>query len=260
MTHHRLDSYIEAARDDQGNDDQSAGAQRRLVERLDEVRRKKHSPVRDWGLATAAMLMILLIPLMLLLPGSNGGVAFAEVQSFFSDFQTMRARMTTQMNGNTVLEMDIEVDGQRRTRLDSGDDFSLIIDPNQQAMLQLFHRHQHAVRVPLQGEGRATPAQHLDWLARLREYQGRARLIDEVRTIDGIEVFGFRLTDQAVDMTLWASQQARPVLLEMNAGPEAAAATTQIQFSFDQPVNPERFSLTVPEGYAVHAGGDADPD
>lgn len=258
MTHHPLDRYTEAVRGDQPAASQSDQAQRRLMARIDEARHTDRFPVTAWRWATAAVLAILMVPVLVMMPGSNGSIAFADVQSYFTDFQTMSARMTTSMNDNTILAMDIVVDAQDRVRLDSGDDFSFIIDPNQQVMLQLFHQHQRAVRVPIQDDGAGTPEEALDWLEQIREYQGQSRLLEEVRTVEGVEVFGFRMTDQAIDMTLWATEQGRPVLLEMHTGPEAAAATTQIRFSFDQPVDPERFSLTVPEGYSVNTGVDED--
>lgn len=258
MSNHPLDRYTESVRRDQPSAGQSDRAQRRLMARLDESRQAKRSTAGPWRWAAAAALAILVLPLLLMLPSPNGSIAFAQVQSYFTDFQTMKARMTTQMNGETVLAMDIFVDEQDRVRLDSGDSFSFIIDPDRELMLQLFHQHRRAVRVPLESDAPDEPAQALDWLQQIRQYQGQARLIDEVRLIDGVEAFGFRLTDQAVDMTLWASDRGRPILLEMQTGPEGAAARTQIRFSFDQPVDPQRFSLDVPAGYSVAFGYDED--
>ncbi len=258
MINHPLDRYTEAVRDDGPAIHESDRAQRRLMARLDEARRPRRTPAVAWRWATAAVLAILMVPVLVMMPGSNGGVAFADVQSWFTDFRTMSARMTTQLNGNTMLVMDIVVDEKDRARLDSGDDLSFIIDPNRKVMLHLFHRQQRAFRVPIQDDGSTTPAPALDWLAEIREYQGRSRLIEEVRSIDGVEVFGFRLTDKAIDMTLWATEQGRPVLLEMDTGPEGATATTQIRFSFDQPVDAERFSLEVPEGYSMSTEVDKD--
>ncbi|WP_376692434.1 LolA family protein [Wenzhouxiangella sp. EGI_FJ10409] len=226
--------------------------------RLDETRRAPRSTMTARRWATAGVLAILMVPVLVMMPSSNGSVAFAEVQAYFNDFRTMSARMTTKMNGDVVLTMDIVVDAQDRVRLDSGDQFSFIIDPNRQVMLQLFHPQQIAVRVPIQDDDSAASAPALDWLAEIREYQGQSRLIEEVRTIDDEAVLGFRLTDRAVDMTLWATEQGRPVLLEMETGPEGAAATTEIRFSFDQPLDPDRISLAVPQGYSLSAEVDDD--
>lgn len=253
---HPLDRYTEAVLSDGPDAGQSDAAQRHLMARIEASRNSRRSPAPAWRWATAAVLVILVVPVLVMMPGSNGSVAFAEVQSYFTDFETMQARMTTRMNGNTVLAMDIVVDEHDRVRLDSGSDFSFVIDPNQQVMLQLFHAHKRAVRVPLQGDEPADAEAAIDWLDRIREYQGQSRLVEESRTIDGSEAFGFRMTDQAVDMTLWATEAGRPVLLEMRTGPESALATTEIRFSFDEPVSPERFSLVAPEGYAVHTGSD----
>ena len=258
VSNHPLEHYVEAVRRDEPAASESDHAQRRLMARIDQARDDKRSPVAVWGWATAAVLAILVVPVLVMMPGSNGGVAFAEVQSYFTDFRTMTARMTTKMNGNTVLAMDIVVDDQDRVRVDSGDDFSLIIDPHRGMMLQLFHRHQRALRVPIDGDDATASDPALDWLEQIREYQGQARLLDETRTVEGVEVSGFRLTDHAVDMTLWATGQGRPVLLEMHTGPEAAVSTTRIEFSFDQPVDADRFSLTVPTSYEVETRLDED--
>ena len=258
MSNHPLERYVDAVRCDQPAASESDDAQRRLMARIDRARTDKRSPAVAWGWATAAVLALLVVPVLVMMPGSNGAVAFAEVQSYFTDFRTMKARMTTQMNGNTVLAMDIVVDGQGRVRVDSVDDFSLIIDPNQGRMLQLFHRHQRALRVPIEGGDRTASDPALDWLEQIREYQGQARLLDETRTVLGVEVFGFRLTDHAVDMTLWATEQGHPMLLEMQTGPEAAVATTRIEFSFDQPVDTDLFSLAVPASYELETRLDED--
>jgi hypothetical protein len=251
MKDHPLKTYIDAVRDDEPETGLADGAQRRLMNRLDESPGNKPAKVAPWGWATAAALAILVVPLLVMMPGSNGSLAFAEVQSFFTDFRTMHARLTTSVNGNEVMAMEIVVDDQDRARIDSGEAFSFIVDPNEQVMLQLFHQAGRAVRVPLNDDGAQEETTGLDWLSEIREYQGQARLIEETRRIDGSEVFGFRLTERAIDMTLWATESGRPVLLEMHTGREAMPATTRIRFDFDQPVDAERFSLDVPAGYSV---------
>jgi hypothetical protein len=258
MLNHPLDRYTEAVRGDRPEAVQADGAQRRLMARIGEAREAGQSPNRGWRWAAAAALAILMVPVLVMMPGSNDGLAFAQVQSYFTGFETMSARMTTRMNGGTVVAMDIAVDERNRTRLDSGEAFSFIIDPHENAMMQLFHQQQLAVRVPIEGAHSHGPAEAMGWLEEIREYQGQARLIDQERTIDGDEVFGFRLTGHAVDMTLWATGSGRPVLLEMQTGPESASAATTIEFSFDQPMDPERFSLTAPAGYSVTNNVDTD--
>jgi len=251
MKEHPLKPYIDAVRDDAPEPGRADAAQRRLMNRLDESSPNRPANVAPWGWATAAALALLVVPLLVMMPGSNGSLAFAEVQSFFNDFRTMHARLTTSMNGNEIMAMDIVVDGQDRTRIDSGEAFSFIVDPNEQVMLQLFHDAGRAVRVPLDEDGAPEETTGMEWLAEIRDYQGQARLIDETRRIDGAEVFGFRLTERAIDMTLWATESGWPVLLEMNTGHEAAPTTTRIRFDFDRPVDADRFSLDVPSGYEV---------
>lgn len=259
MNEHPLKPYIDAVSADDSEDAAADVAQRRLLHRLDEAANSKSANSAPWRLhrgwklpaAAAAVLAVLMVPMLMTVPGSNSSLAFAEVQSFFTDFRTMHARLTTSMNGNQVMSMDIVIDEQDRARIDSGDALTLIVDPNRQEMLQLFHGAGLAARVPLtegDAEGQETG---LEWLAEIREYQGQARLIDEVRLIEGDEAYGFRLTQHAIDMTLWATESGRPVLLEMQTGNEAAPITTRIQFDFARAVDPERFSLDVPSGYTV---------
>lgn len=255
MNEHDLKPYIDAVRNDAPESAAADAAQRRLMNRLDESTSGSSEGAR-WGwrlpAAAAAVLAVLMVPMLMTVPGSNGGLAFAQVQSFFSEFRTMHARMTTSMNGNEILAMEIVVDDQDRARIDSGDALTIIVDPNRQEMLQLFHDAGMAARVPLTADAEEDTT-GLDWLAEIREYQGQARLIEETRVIDGDEVYGFRLTQQAIDMTLWATESGRPVLLEMDTGPEAAPTTTELRFEFDRPVDPQLFSLDAPAGYVVEA-------
>jgi outer membrane lipoprotein-sorting protein len=253
MNNDPLKSYIDAVHNDTPDATTTDAAQRRLMTGLDAKTSSTRSQSGGWGLraTAAAALAVLILPVLLLVPGSNGGVAFADIQAFFNDFRTMHARMTTSMNGNEIMTVDVYVDDQDRARVDSGGIVSLIVDPNRQEMLQLFHSAGRAALVPLTDEGTQDEETGLEWLEDIREYQGQARLIDETRVIGGEEVFGFRLTQRAIDMTLWATDSGKPVLLEMDTGSEAAPITTRIQFEFDGAVDAERFSLEVPAGYEV---------
>jgi outer membrane lipoprotein-sorting protein len=257
MNEHPLKPYIDAVRDDAPESSAIDAAQRRLMQRLDGSAQKKSATPSRWGwavpAAAAAVLAVLVAPLLLTVPGSNGSLAFADVQSFFTTFRTMHARMTTTMNGNEILSMNIVVDDQDRARIDSGEAFTFIVDPNRKEMLQLFHDARRAALVPLTRDRGHAQNSGLDWLAEIREYQGQARRIEETRLIDGDEVFGFRLTQRAIDMTLWATESGQPVLLEMETGHEVAPTITKIRFDFDRPVDSEQFSLDVPTGYTIES-------
>lgn len=261
MNEHPLKPYIDALRDDAPEPAAADAAQRRLMNRLDRST-PRDSKAKGWGwrlpAAAAAVLAVLMVPLLMTVPGTNGSLAFAEIQSFFTDFRTLHARLTTSMNGKEILSMEIVVDDEGRARIDSGESLSIIVDPNRQEMLQLFHDAGMAARVPLPQDADPAETTGLEWLEEIRQYQGQARLLERTRVIDGDEVFGFRLTQRAIDMTLWATGSGRPVLLEMETGHEVAPTITRIRFDFDPPVDPERFSLDVPAGYAARTRRDDD--
>ena len=85
-----------------------------------------------------------------------------------------------------------------------------------------------------QGEG-------LEWFVELREFQGLATPIDQIRSIDGEEVQGFHLTLDGLDLTLWATRDNdRPVLLE---GTLPGGLAIESRLWFDEPIDPSLFSI-----------------
>ena len=207
---------------------------------------------------TAALLML---PLLLIwLPGSMGSVAFADVQRYFNQFDSMIVQLTTTMAGEPINEMTVRLDSDNRTRLDSGDAFTFIIDPRQDEMLQLFHDAKLASRAPLESRQAGREVARLGWLDDLRSFQ--AELLDTKRTIAGRDAVGFALQSGGLDMILWAAEDGEPLRLEMQ--PEAHAGPTGIEirvdFSFDQPLDPRLFSLEPPPGYRIQHTGSAPLD
>ena len=81
----------------------------------------------------------------------------------------------------------------------------------------------------------------LEWLQKLRDFQGQAELIDEQRVIQGEDTVGYRLTLDAMAFTLWAVEQDnRPVLLE---GTLPGGMTLRSEMVFDQTFTDDLFEV-----------------
>lgn len=259
LTNDPIHRHVDAVRNQEPEQHEVDRAQRRLVECLE----SRHPPGRGiarvlgWGMAAAA---VLLVPMLLWMPGTTGGVAFAEVQRYFLGFETMTVRLATTIDGNEVMDMTIRVDDRNRARLDSGDGFSYVIDPQRAQMLLLFHDQQRASFVPL-GAGRDAAAEAgLDWLDDIRQFQGEAESLDETIVIRGQEAYGFRLETGGMNMTLWAAESGEPLrlLLRPESAPAKTAVETRMDFEFDSALDEALFSLTPPANYVLDEGGPAD--
>lgn len=244
-----LQKYIDAVVDQKPETAQADDAQRRLNARLDQERSAMGRGIsgRRWGWAATAAAAVV-VPMMLFMPGTSGGLAFADVQRHFTGFQTMVAQLTTRVGGAELVEMTIQVDDQDRARLDAGSGFTYVIDPNRSMMLQLFHDQSLAMRVPLDGPDTYDETDGLDWLSEIREFQGEAELLDETAEIRGREAYGFNLKLEGMDMTLWAAESGEPLSLKMLA---PGGVETRIDFEFDQPLDEALFSLAIPAGYRM---------
>lgn len=220
-------------------------AQQRLHATL--ARRKStHARRRSGVLALAATacaaFAIALLPMLF----DNGGLAFADVQRHFRQFSTLAVHMQQFHRDQPLQASDILVDAEGRVRVDVGTQLSVIVDPAAEAVLTLLHGPRRAMRTPL-APGEVTPANDaLDWLDEIRAFQGEATRLPEPRTIDGQSVHGWQLDTAGGPMVLWATEDGLPLAMDYNAG----ALRLAFSFAFDVPVDPQRFSLQPPAGYA----------
>ena len=241
-------------------------AQRKLLLRLDKAQTARRDTRPFWALATAAVLAILILPMVIWMPGSGNGVAFAQVQNFFSTFSTMRAQLTTTMGEQVILDMDVFVDGSDRARIDAEDQFTLIVDPTRDEFLQLNHMLRQAWSTPLAGdsdsdsgsmsESDAIDDDPLAWLDDIRQFEGEADRLDERRLIRDHQATGFALEAGGQSMTLWSTDEGQPLRLvietPVHEGERPLDVQTRIDFYFDEVMDEAIFDLTVPEGYQVN--------
>ncbi|MEN1728297.1 MAG: hypothetical protein AAGJ52_07635 [Pseudomonadota bacterium] len=252
-----LNSAIESIMDHEPPTGAVDKAQARLLDRL-AAESTTAAPSRPiWGLATAAALAILILPMVLLLPGPGNGVAFAQVQSYFSGFSTLRAELTTLMNDEVIVDMVARVDESDRARVEVTGQFTIIVDPLLGQMLQLEQQGSRARLMEWDAQSADSGEGALDWLEDIREFQGEAQRIVAVEQIRGQEAIGFELLISGQAMTLWATEEGRPLQLIIQSGTERSAGdqpfqvVTQVDFHFDEPMDADLFSLTPPTGYIL---------
>ncbi len=220
-------------------------AQQRLLDELNEQAQHSARPYwRGWPtwLAAAAVLVLaLFVPF-----GAKDGAAFARVQAFFDQFETLRAQIDTYAAGQLMWSAKVAVDGSGRSRFDMEQDMSIVVDPVEGMMLQLFHAKQQAAvtRLPIRGFG---STKQLDWLDQIRQYQGEAVAADELEQIDGEWVRAYRLNSEDIKATIWATEANRPVRMRLE---HSGLLEMDFRFEFDQSIAEETFSLAVPSGYS----------
>lgn len=250
-----LAPYVDAVVGQAPASSDTSRAQDRLLQRLEAARGASAIPVPSlqwrWA-AAAAVVAVVTTALVPFMPGNSDGVAFAEVQRHFENFETMHAAMTTETGGRVAMEMELVMDDQGRTRLDAGDLYSYIINPHEGRMLQLFHQSRTAMELSL-GAGGAVPDEaRLGWLKEIRAFQGQAVRLPGRKIVDGRPVTGFRLEAGGMDMVLWATREGEPVRLELRGGRgDGPMSVTRVDFRFDMPVAPGSFDLESPSGYTL---------
>ncbi len=250
MTNNLLDTCVEAARSDtpQAAVEQAA---RRFQEQLPSPRPASRfaGPLR-W--ASAALVLVACVGLFpLLVPGN--GVAFASVQEWFRNFETVHMHMTFETGGAIVTEIDVMAEASGFARIETGP-VTHIVDPESATMTTLLPGNQ-AMRIAIPAntgwdsavDAAAVGNESLAWFAELRDFQGMAEPLEETRTIDGLPCRGYRLEIDATRVTLWADVDTnQPVRLEANIGD---GMTLEATYTFDEPLPSELFA--VPEGVTI---------
>ena len=190
-----------------------------------------------WGLgATAAMLLAAFITVPLLLP-FGGGMAFADVQQWFADYRTLRMNTRIQSDDTIVVDVNVAVTEAGDVRIEQAG-VTHIVDASAGAMYTLMPDGRYFSQPVSAGGGQP---ESLEWVRKIRAFQGEAELLPETSLIDGVEARGFRLRIDDTDLTLWAERATdKPLRLE---GALPGSLTLETTFEFDQPLSPALFEL-----------------
>lgn len=245
-----LDPLIAAVREEPSRQEVDA-AVGRFRARLPRQTVSRPARLIRWvGAATAAMLVIIVGPQ--LVPGDNG-TAFAEVQAWFENYETVHVRTETHQHEAVLTEMNIWVTADGDMRLESGP-IVQIFDP-EAGVIHILLPGEQVMTVEAGGEaleGEAMRSEVMAWLEEIREFQGQAQPLADTRSIQGVEAIGYRLDIDQTNMVLWAeSATNRPLLMEVML-PGDAIMRSHIQFDQPLPENafsvPAQYEPVTPEG------------
>lgn len=177
--------------------------------------------------------------------GDGNGVAFANVQRHFADFQTLVMRIDERGKGRSEQNIVVAMTQAGMIRVDVGTELSVVVDSAAGQTLTLMHESRQALRFDIPGMALPGMADALGWIEEIRDYQGLAERLPDPRTINGRTAWGWALDVADVQVLLWATDDGLPLELSVNEG-----RLIDIGFDFDPPVDPEFFSLATPDGYS----------
>lgn len=247
-----LDRATAEARTQNLDKDFQLQAQNELLRRIEEHPRR-HRQIMGTRWAFAVPLVGVTLGMTLWLGGllsGNGGAAFAAVQDYFLRFQTLRTHMQLSVAGQPAMEMDILIDEKDRARIEMPDVMTLIVNGREGWMLTLLQSGMMQwTEFP---PGESAPADQLEWLYEIRDFQGQAHVLDELQTVNGELARGYELTLVGSRMTLWATaSDNRPLRMEgdYSLGEATQGMQMVLDFSFDEALPQDAFEPEIPEGY-----------
>lgn len=244
-----LQAHAAALSADRADEASTASAQQKLLRRIAAAPRRERSPLRRFGAVAATACAVLVLGAAVFLgnlAAPDGGLAFASVQRQLGDFDALVMRMVQTSHGGVVQETLVTTLRDGRTRVDVGDQVSVIVDPVAGHATTLLHAARQAMRfeVPKAGLGEADDA--LQWLEELREFRGEATLLAGTRDIDGQEAHGWALQAGGMDVLLWATAEGIPLEMTLSDG---GGLLLEFEFDFDPTIAPGTLDAAVPPGY-----------
>jgi hypothetical protein len=244
-----------------------AEAQHRLEARLasqpDQHQLLSNQWLRRGAFAGASLVAIAVVAWLLpVLSGSSD--AFASVQNRLRSFQSMVLEVTQRYDGQLLQQSRTTANASQVVRTDIGNSLSIIVDPIHGRLLMLDHQRRQAVlsfiakneNVPSAPDQLpSAPDSVLAVLAQIRDFQGKATLIDARRVIDGKPARGWRLKLQGNAIELWADAQGWPLQMQMHTS-AGAGLVIDYRFAFDQAIVEGLLSSELPAGYALTTADD----
>lgn len=236
-----LDDYIEAAREvDDAALNKAVTDFREGLPVVKPARQKVPAWLRYSGAVAMLVLAVSIVPTFM--PKNTGAQAFAQVQAWFEDYQTLQVNINMMMGDMQISEVKVWGQANGATRVEVPPTVT-IIDPVNNVMHMLLPEGQVMTRELGIQVANTQGNEHLEWLEELREFQGVATIVDESRVVDGIDAIGWQLNLDGQSHTLWTDpDDNRPLLMEAEL-PGGLFMT--ITFSFNSVFPAELFEAPV---------------
>jgi hypothetical protein len=227
-------------------------AQRKLEAALESKRankapRKSKTRVGGWlaaaASAAAAVMAVIWLPL-----NPSTALAFGDVQKHFRDFHSLRFDVEQRVNGQMLMKSRVDVLADGSVRTEVGEDLVVVVNTQEKRVLTLVRPERIAVVTALPEPG--TKEDAMDWLQDIRDFQGPARALPEVRVIQGQPAHGWELPLPSGKGTivLWATDEGLPLEMKLDQG---VALDMSFHFEFEPNLSPDYFSTQVPAGYTL---------
>lgn len=226
-------------------------AQRKLEAAIESKRaratRRQKPRVGGWLAAAASAAVAVMAAIWLPLnPGT--ALAFSDVQKHFRDFHSLRFDIEQRVNGQMLMKSRVNVRADGSVRTEVGEDIVVVVNTQERRVLTLVKPERVAVVTPLPEPG--TKEDAMAWLKDIRDFQGQARALPEVRIIRGQRAHGWELPMPAGNGTivLWANDDGLPLEMKLDQG---VALDMSFHFEFEPKLPADYFSTQVPDGYTL---------
>ena len=222
-----LSAFIEPARESANHPELNAAAERLRAD----LPAASTSRSRRWlpQFATVAVMITgLAIALPMMLPG-GGGNAFAQVQQWFSSYDTVDVRTRILRDEAVIVDVRVQATAAGDVRIEQPG-ATHVIKAFENTFTTLLPGNKF-MRLPIEGTEQVNAS--TEWLDKLRTFRGEAVPLDEIRIVGGRQAVGHRLVIDGTDLTLWSdSVDSRPLLLEGDL-PGGLQLETTFEFNLD---------------------------
>ncbi|HUQ08773.1 MAG TPA: hypothetical protein VM146_00560 [Steroidobacteraceae bacterium] len=243
-----LDRKLELFSHDEPPAEAVQDAQRKLESVIAGAAPRRRKPHVGGWLAAAASAVVAVIAAIWLPLSPGTALAFSDVQKHFRDFHSLRFDIEQRANGEMIMKSRVNVRADGSVRTEVGEDIVVVVNTQEKRVLTLVKPEHIAVVTPLPEPG--TKEDAMDWLKDIRDFQGMARALPEVRVIQGQRAHGWELPMPTGKGTivLWATDEGLPLEMKIDQG---VALDMSFHFEFEPRVPADYFSTQVPEGYKL---------
>lgn len=219
-------------------------AQQKLEAAVTTLSVTRRSTTRRWLFAATTAFAIAVISLLPIF-GDHNGVAFAQVQKHFLDFQTMAFTVEQRFSGQLQLTTRVQMNRAGDVRTDVDKSISVILGARQKKVLTLMHEAHEAMQFDIDVAPVAN-TETTEWLKEVQAYKDVATPLPNTRIIDGKTAHGWVLTIKGMRTEIWADDDGIPMAMTMVDG---NTMDLRFRFKLDPPMAADTFSTDIPGGY-----------